>query len=267
MSSYGGDMDGLRERRAQPADSSAETMLAGHGEPCKDAEQRTAQRTTPAPQLLRYRNVPTALTTAKHATRGDPMNLYIKDSAGTKQGLTLRGALRAALMYAMYARDAYQGAIWTVHGGASWMRLGDPQRTPGPLVRTLDRALAAALAWTFTGVQLKRRTEYKTKRGAALQGALGARMQEMLSVGGLATHPAWQGRGYASALVRVVADLADARGAACWLVSSNVGNRAFYRARGFEVVRTFVIGEADAAWGKPPVPIEIMVREPRGRGE
>ena len=78
---------------------------------------------------------------------------------------------------------------------------------------------------------------------------------------------------------------ADTRGSGCWLVSSNVANNAFYRARGFEVVKTFVIGEGNPTWGEPPVPIEIvsasdcevenvwlmfdlqMVREPKALGD
>ena len=54
------------------------------------------------------------------------------------------------------------------------------------------------------------------------------------------------------------ASQADARGVASWLVSSNVGNRGFYGALGFEVVRTFYMGAENPTWKQKPVPVDVV---------
>ncbi|KIP05678.1 hypothetical protein PHLGIDRAFT_487418 [Phlebiopsis gigantea 11061_1 CR5-6] len=103
--------------------------------------------------------------------------------------------------------------------------------------------------------------EFQKKLGAAVQEALGSRVDSMLEVGGLATLPDWQGHGYATALIRTVTDNGDRTNRSCWLGSSNTVNRGFYRSLGFEIVHTFQLGDDNPDWHEKPVLFDIMVRE------
>ena len=41
-------------------------------------------------------------------------------------------------------------------------------------------------------------------------------------------------------------------------MSSNVGNRGFYGALGFDVVRTFYMGAENLTWKGEPVPVDVV---------
>jgi GNAT superfamily N-acetyltransferase len=68
--------------------------------------------------------------------------------------------------------------------------------------------------------------------------------------------PAWQGRGYGTALLRPVLERCDADGVPAYLESSTPRGRALYDRNGFEVVE-----ECRFAHDGPPV--WRMWREPR----
>jgi GNAT superfamily N-acetyltransferase len=72
----------------------------------------------------------------------------------------------------------------------------------------------------------------------------------------LGTHPADQGKGLGSAVLRPVLDRCDDEGLGAYLESSKESNIPFYRRHGFEVT-----GRLDAPGGAPP--LHLMWRDPR----
>jgi len=80
-------------------------------------------------------------------------------------------------------------------------------------------------------------------------------------LGILATHPDWQRRGLASAVLRPVLELADADGLAASLLTATAENVAFYRRHGF-VVHAEADAPARAGEGAGPH-VWTLRREPR----
>lgn len=76
-------------------------------------------------------------------------------------------------------------------------------------------------------------------------------------LGGIGTDPDVQGRGYGSALLRVVLDRCDSEGTPSYLESSKEANLAFYYRHGYEVVREVTIPQTQ-------VKLWLMWREPGG---
>lgn len=74
-------------------------------------------------------------------------------------------------------------------------------------------------------------------------------------LGVLATHPQWQGQGYASAVMAPALTAADAEGWACWLETSTPGNKPFYARRGFTQPHALDWPEGPTTWwlGRAPV--------------
>ena len=73
-------------------------------------------------------------------------------------------------------------------------------------------------------------------------------------LGVLATAPAHQGRGLASAVIAPVLADADERGIACCLETSTIENRAFYGRRGFTEATTVELPGGPPTWWlrRPP---------------
>ncbi|PSR74968.1 hypothetical protein PHLCEN_2v9382 [Hermanssonia centrifuga] len=81
----------------------------------------------------------------------------------------------------------------------------------------------------------------------------------MFEIVHLVTISAKRGRGYASALVRMVTDMADQQGRATWLASSNVAvNTDFYNSLGFVTVKQFMLGDDNPMWKEAPFPIAVV---------
>ena len=84
----------------------------------------------------------------------------------------------------------------------------DPTSQPprgGPLVeRAVVSAIRAVQTLTESTEQRARGREFAVKYGAAAQAVLGPELARAVELGSLATRPDRQGRGYASALVRIV---------------------------------------------------------------
>ncbi|KAK7695767.1 hypothetical protein QCA50_000404 [Cerrena zonata] len=94
---------------------------------------------------------------------------------------------------------------------------------------------------------------------------LGEKRKWMLQLDIVATICIRQHRGYGSALVKVLIDKSDLESRGVWLVSSNVEeNTRFYNSLGFRTVTTIFVGDSNPLWQEQPVPIAIMVREPKG---
>ncbi|EKM52832.1 uncharacterized protein PHACADRAFT_186889 [Phanerochaete carnosa HHB-10118-sp] len=147
----------------------------------------------------------------------------------------------------------------------------DPERQREPIVKILD----PLLKWLILGIrrlsesreQRKRVEEHTTKSRKALRENLGERLEQMMEVSWLITAPEYRKGGYATALVHVATDLADARGVSVWLASSNPVNEGFYIDLGFQTVGTFHLGTDNPSWKGPPVSIEIRAEETEGHDE
>ncbi len=61
----------------------------------------------------------------------------------------------------------------------------------------------------------------------------------------IGTHPDWQRRGMAAALMAAVFELADAEGVPCYLETETADNVAYYRHHGFEVRSEWDLSTAD----------------------
>ena len=89
---------------------------------------------------------------------------------------------------------------------------------------------------------------------------LGTSKSQMRVLASLATHPSYQGRGYASALIDALSERADYEGRSTWLFSSNPANDAFYESFGFVRLGEAVVGENNPTWKGEPVRMALMVR-------
>jgi len=58
--------------------------------------------------------------------------------------------------------------------------------------------------------------------------------------------------------------LGDAQGRATFLWSSNIKNTGFYEAQGYKVVAAVLLGDTNPRWKKPPVRVNLMLREVGG---
>ena len=86
---------------------------------------------------------------------------------------------------------------------------------------------------------------------------LGARDDQAWYLVYIGTRPKYRGQGLARALIEHVTGLADSRGLACYLESSNPVNPQIYRKMGFRERRKIYLQR-----GRRNVEMDIMVREP-----
>jgi ribosomal protein S18 acetylase RimI-like enzyme len=82
----------------------------------------------------------------------------------------------------------------------------------------------------------------------------------------IGTDPAEQGKGYGSALLRVVLERCDADGVPSYVESSNESNLSFYRRHGYELVGDVVVpGTPVKLWLMWREPVPVNGRLPGGR--
>ncbi|GJE95596.1 GNAT family N-acetyltransferase [Phanerochaete sordida] len=223
---------------------------------------RPAKWETVVPRPMQYRDISTVYDTTRRASVDDPLNRFLKYYPDSTRRFDVHGAAQGALMYLSFAGEVRERVSWTIGRGESYLRIGDPSHKTGILTKLIERVVGLLMGLLLTSEQKTRRAEWARKLEEATKAALGDDATRMVELTSVATAPERQGRGYASALVRLVTALADARGVGSWLVSSNVANRGFYAAFGYKVARTLYLGDEDPTWTLPPVPIDIMVREP-----
>ncbi|KAI0700776.1 hypothetical protein BC835DRAFT_1326425 [Cytidiella melzeri] len=210
-------------------------------------------------------DIPEATRMGEDALEDDPLQHYLRDTPDASTG-HYRESWRLHFG-ASLAFPVRKGLVWTIGDSDAMVTSSWPADL---LEDDLDKLIKNALS-LFTVVsdnmlteqQRQRQTAFITLFRQAILEFLGNRVKDMFELGGLATRPSKQGRGYGSALVRVVTDLADAVGCATWLGSSNVQNTGFYESLGFVAITTISLGESDPTWNEPPVVVALMVREPR----
>ena len=113
------------------------------------------------------------------------------------------------------------------------------------------------------------------KLKAILDSNFGEKIDNMFEIQALATHPAKQGRGYGTALVKVVNDMvcrgrsclqapltmlslpqADTQARATYVVTTDAYR--FYETVGYELVGEDWLGVDNPAWTGAPVPLRVV---------
>ncbi|KIP08590.1 hypothetical protein PHLGIDRAFT_117096 [Phlebiopsis gigantea 11061_1 CR5-6] len=216
------------------------------------------------PERMRYGHIACAADASMANLTDDPLVVYISDGPQEGGGGLLRAVQKSANSYAWW-REVEHEVAWTIHGDSFIIfhsTRDDKERMKTPLDKIL-RFLVSRLIGMFPEQETsKRHAEFASKREAAISASLGDEVHNMVYIDNLITMREARGRGYASALVHMVTELADKEGRGAWLVSSNIANERFYNSLGFTTVERFTVGENNPAWDKPPVPIDIMTRKP-----
>ncbi|KAI0048025.1 hypothetical protein FA95DRAFT_1558413 [Auriscalpium vulgare] len=220
----------------------------------------------PEVELLRYSHIPKTVETVLAAFQDDPLEAYVfrpPDTDGSPRYVVFKALRRAdfALSFKEYVKTR---RAFTVNKGNSFVlhtpAFDDdaPRHTP-----SLFEILIARISRICNTPQQRRRMkEWHDKYLAAIEKHVGSHANEFFSVDGLATHPAFQGHGYGSALMNAVSALADEAGCRTWLGSSNPVNQVFYESFGYVAVAEIVLGDDPDYTGKPIVTL-LMIREPK----
>ncbi|KAI0065974.1 hypothetical protein BV25DRAFT_1821701 [Artomyces pyxidatus] len=140
------------------------------------------------------------------------------------------------------------------------------------MTSVLDYLLVAAIsvlkmsgAFFKTPQQCRRWNEFADKHKEAMDAVIGDQKDWYISIDELFTHPTYQGRGYASALVNTVVQMADDLHRPTWLISSTPENAVFYHTFGFDTVLEIELGEGDPDWKSSPLVVPVMVRQRKER--
>ncbi|KAF9057976.1 hypothetical protein BJ165DRAFT_1521308 [Panaeolus papilionaceus] len=199
----------------------------------------------------------------------DPQMLYLRD----EQRQTRFWQWVDKVSMSTYLAIALPSTVaLTVKHGEAFIIAAPARSISGP-TKPLDRFLgfiqrgcAAVLKRSVgTGEQRKRNRELDAKIHEALNRLFGDRLEEMLTVNILATHPAVRRQGHGGALLDAVNSLVDFTGQTAWLQCSNTKNIPFYNQHGYETVGEVLLGDQNPTWHNHPVTVSIMVREPKGR--
>ncbi|KAF9482928.1 hypothetical protein BDN70DRAFT_990714 [Pholiota conissans] len=220
--------------------------------------------TNPVIRRLRFSHLWKAAKTYEDAFEFDPCILYLQ-----ADGKPSPAATRARLLVVL-GLWSLKGLFLTINRGSAFIFAYPDvlRRDNAPFERMIDALLSAiANGAKRTKEQRKRKNEVEEKSKVVLDATIRDRMEDMIRVGPLATEPESQGKGYGGALLEVINDFADERSKAMWLLSSNILNEPFYNSHGFETVGTFYVGEGNPEWTKKPIPVQIMVREPKNKSE
>ncbi|KAI0706890.1 hypothetical protein C8T65DRAFT_740445 [Cerioporus squamosus] len=206
---------------------------------------------------LRYSDVPQAASNTYTATRVESLVRYVDMFGSTP----LSASCTKLLIALNYADEVRRGRVYTINNGDSNLSYREAgEKRSGRLVTWIS-----ALVDPFKSTEArKREKEVVTKLRAMIKSALGERVNDMMELTGLATAPAAQGHGYATALVRVLNEIADAKGRAVYVFTDDA--KWFYEELGYVLVAEDWAGVDNPKWTGDPVPLRIMVREPKSAG-
>lgn len=221
----------------------------------------------PKPRLMTHADLPRALDAAILALADDPLVHYMRDTPDKKRKFdkTLF-KVEIGVVWSSYIRNK---TALVIDGGDAHLIYKDPNRKLGPIDRLLDYLairifLRVLRSCTRSKEQKIRGEEHDWKYSEALEYAIPEESrQDMFFIGDVATVPSKQGHGYATTLLRVALDQADAQGRSTWLYSSNTkANTGYYNYLGFETVAEVTLGDENPTWRQEPVITAIMVRYP-----
>ncbi|KAF7798330.1 hypothetical protein EIP86_009551 [Pleurotus ostreatoroseus] len=228
-------------------------------------------------------DIPTAVSNSLDAFEHDPLFRYRFDTPVRRHSLARflnsntgvqdspgRAAERASQRIdftSVYTQLVHRRACWTAENAASMVGYVVPEHEPDTfdkLLEQLSPLLALSHGALSSPEQKRRSTEIHTKADKAIQDVLGERRDAMLYITVVCTAPAAQGRGYASALLRIATATADTEKRATWLISSNAANAAWYALFGFRTRAEIVLGAENPTWRGAPVVLMLLCA--RGRG-
>ncbi len=156
------------------------------------------------------------------------------------------GRLAARFAAALFEVRVGSESVWVsddLAAVAMWDPPGKSDQTPGPaeLIWTRYRTIAGEDAF-------RRLRRYNEAVNAASEA------EDYWYLGVLATHPARQREGLASAVMTPVLREADRMGIACCLETSTVANRRFYERRGFTQATPVALPDGPPTWWlrRPP---------------
>ncbi|KAH9936879.1 uncharacterized protein BXZ73DRAFT_76669 [Epithele typhae] len=238
------------DRRASYATTSSSTTSISTASTSTAGSCRRGFRIKP----LKYCHARRAAKAAYSALRHDTASHYFK-AADDPLVYELREISGLTLNFA----DAvYRRKALTIGRGDAVIIYGVPGTSnSGPLLPKFS----PLLRMTFSDELAERKREFFDMLRPMLESALGPRVHQMLEIQSLSTAPSKQGRGYGTALVQVVNDLADSLGRAVYVVTTDAYR--FYEKCGYTLVGEVFIGDGNPAWHGPPAPIRLMLREPK----
>ncbi|THH05042.1 hypothetical protein EW145_g5086 [Phellinidium pouzarii] len=220
-------------------------------------------------ERLSFRDIDSARISVENAFEEDPLCEYLRDKQTKKSGF-LKGIISSLQLDARFVLAVHTKTAFTVdHGKALAIYVpaassaGKPRPTPLKLfLQQLVKILSYTSNWLNTPEQKKK---YEGKLADLVRDGVGKKVNEMVFLHGLATSPEHQGKGYGTALVKTVTDIADAEGRECYLLSSNINNTSFYNSCGFYSFKETVFGADNPTWKKDPIVVPLMVRAAKGK--
>lgn len=217
-------------------------MNSGCGEPGKYAPVVPQPGTSVEVRPVATDDIPTLSQALARAFYDDPVSRYLFPEDN-------RRAKRLERYFRFQIRTMFlpRGEAWTTRdllAASLWM---PPHDWPPTMAEGVSQLPVLAILGRRTG------------RAMRLMQVLEARHPRTrhFYLGTIGTDPSTQGKGYGSALMRVVLNRCDAESLPSYLESSKESNLSFYRQHGYEVVDEVLIPRTEAK-------LWLMWREPGG---
>lgn len=221
--------------------------------------------TDSATGFLEDRDAPKAAAAWDQAFEDDPVIAYIRADVKESRRRFIRR--QGALTLVLHGWIRTRVAITVDHGASVVIAMLPEASFPrGLKENAIDCLVQDAFHFASqykTREQRKREREFHRKMNPVIAEKIGHRKNSMIFVPLVFTAPESQGHGYASALLRKIGHIADLSDRACWLQSSNTANEPFYNSHGFVTVGETLLGDDNPRWDGDPIPVQLMVREPR----
>ncbi|KAH9846936.1 hypothetical protein C2E23DRAFT_536646 [Lenzites betulinus] len=205
---------------------------------------------------MKRSDIPRGADTIHRAFLEDSLMVYFT----TVDTAPFAEARAKARYYLMFDSGIRQNRVLTVDAGKAAMKYQIPGGPGDPWPHVYAEAVLRKVA--DTRELTKRLIEFVEKVKELVLDAFGEKVADMYEIQSLGTAPEVQGRGYGSALVTAVTDMADADGHDVWLVTTDA--YAFYEGLGFSIIRSATLGDENPTWEGEPVPIRVMVRRTKG---
>ncbi|KAI0335568.1 hypothetical protein GY45DRAFT_811022 [Cubamyces sp. BRFM 1775] len=200
---------------------------------------------------MKYAHVPRGADMLQRAFVNDPVMVYY-GSVDTAPFFHTRWKIRHNLTLL----DAvHQERVLTINGGESLLEYGapgnnEPSRAYNFFFSLLEKFNTPELA--------KRKAEFRGKIKQMVQRAFGDKVDDMYDIQILGTAPEAQNRGYASALVNTLSEMADTAERDVWVVTAAHG---FYARLGFVTVAQDSMGGDNPNWDGKPIEVHVMCRK------
>ncbi|KZS95002.1 hypothetical protein SISNIDRAFT_453158 [Sistotremastrum niveocremeum HHB9708] len=217
---------------------------------------------------LRFSHVPTAVGAIEGAFETDALKMYMTGQDGISASRPTIASRIFEILLILY--NLLRLISFQVLSGRSFVIVSPPpvlgkrQGWKGILDDVVDTA------WMFvmrikrissSDVAKRRRINYRKQQTAVIEATIGDRTNDMYCIETLATHPDFQGRGYAGTLMKAVAELANSERRSVWLVASGPQNVPFYTSHGYKTVGQIRLGDDDETWKGGLLVCDVMVKE------